>query len=321
MKAQTMTRNLAPYAAVVLLASSVLSLSPAAAANSLAQVSTFRPLRGNFASLASEIALARSRDPRAFTAVDTVVMQAAGANAKARGRIAPTARTLSALGPSALLPVLELLAVRPPRDVPRAFVPTVRRSLIEAAGLLRDARALSVLGAILEDPSEDEETTRTATEAVARIGTAESERRILTALDVSHSERTRAILGGMGECRRRGIVEALVSRLGRTPSDDETTARTVAKALGRAGNAWAWTTLSDRHEEGAIRAMAARALVEAFVRFHGDTRDAASNALMVIDSPDTAKLIAEASVGASAEDTRALQALADRFAKNPSRAR
>ncbi len=291
-----------------------------AAAQPLARADSFRTISGNFTGLASDIARARRVDARAFATVQSIVSQAGAASARARGRVAPTARQLSTLGPSALLPILDLLALHPPKDIAAPFAPTVRRALIEATGLLRDARALSVLGAILDDASEDADTVRATTEAIARIGTDEGERRILAALASSTGERTVAIVSAMGECRRRKIAEALAARLA-SAHDDEVTARAAAKALGRTGNAWAWATLADRHEESAIRTLAARALIQAFLRYTGEARDAASNALMVVDSPDTAELLADATTRASAEQARDLRALEARFANNPSRVR
>jgi HEAT repeat protein len=191
--------------------------------------------------------------------------------------------------------------------------------VIEALGLLKDARALPVLTAILDDTTEDADTTRSVTEAIARIGTDEAATRILTALDTSSGDRTRAIVGGMGECRRLRVTEALASRIRST--NDEAIARIAARSLGRAGNAWAWSTVADRSEETQVRGAAARALVASFVRTEGEARAAASNALMVVDAPETPSLIAEAKKGASGELSKALDALADRFANNPSRTR
>jgi HEAT repeat protein len=213
--------------------------------------------------------------------------------------------------------MLEMLAVDPPRGIPAASAPGVRRDLIEAVGLLKDARALPVLTSILDDSTEDAETTRTVAEAVARIGTDEAATQLLAALDASKGERTRAILAGMGDCRRLRVTEALASHLRAT--SDESMARAAARSLGRAGNAWAWKTVADRSEEARIRQTAARALVDAYVRRDGEARYAASNALMVVDAPETPALIAEAKKGASSESVKALDALAERFARNPSR--
>jgi HEAT repeat protein len=273
----------------------------------------------SLAELKIEIARARSIDPRSFVAVNGIISSAADADARARGRKAPIALYLAKLGPSALMPMLEMLAIDAPRGVPATSAPGVRRDLIEAVGLLRDARALPTLFAILDDTTEDAATTRTVTEAVARIGTEEAASRLLSALDASSDDRTRAIIAGMGDCRRLRVTEALASRLGAT--HDDAVARAAARSLGRAGNAWAWKTLTDRSEEARIRETAARALVDSYVRRDGEERGAASNALMVVDAPQTPALIAEAKKGASPEVVKALDALAERFARNPSRVR
>ena len=292
--------------------------APAPAPTPATQSPGFRMPARPFVELQKDVAKARVLDPRAFTAVNAIISHAPAADARARGRKAPVALYLAKLGPSALMPMLEMLAVDPPRGIPAASAPGIRRDLIEAVGLLKDARALPVLSAILDDATEDAETTRTASEAVARIGTEEAATRILAALDASSGDRTRAILAGMGDCRRIRITEALASRLRTT--NDESVARAVARSLGRAGNAWAWKTLPDKSEEARIRETAARALVDAYARRDGEARVAASNALMVVDAPETPALIAQAKKGASPEVAKALDALAERFARNPSRA-
>ncbi len=269
------------------------------------------------AELKTDIAKARATDAKTFTIVNSIIQRAPEADARARGRKAATALTLAQLGPSALLPMLETLAVDAPQGLTAEQAKSVRRDVIEAVGLLRDAKALPVLGAILDDASEDVETTRTVTEAVARIGTDEAATRILTALDASTGDRSRAIVSAMGDCRRIRVTQALAGRL--RSANDDATVRVASKALGRAGNAWAWKTLADRSEESRIRQTAAAALVEAFVKHDGEGRQAASNALMVVDAPETATLISDAKRGASPELVKALDALAARFARNPSR--
>ncbi|MBX3263349.1 MAG: HEAT repeat domain-containing protein [Labilithrix sp.] len=294
--------------------------APAEAAAAPMSPAAFRMPAKSFAELSAEIAKARAIDPRAFVAVNGIVSHAPEADARARGRKAPVALYLAKLGPSALMPMLEMLAVDAPRGIPAESAPGLRRDLIEAVGLLKDARALPVLYAILEDTTEDAATVRTVTEAIARVGTDEAAARVLGALDASRDEeRTRSILAGMGECRRLRVAEALAARLRST--GDEATARAAARSLGRAGNAWAWKTVGDRREEAKIRETAARALVDAYVRRDGEARYAASNALMVVDAPETPAIVAEAKKGASPEVAKALDKLAQRFARNPTRAR
>ena len=300
-----------------LLLGATMTASAAHAAPIDAQTAVFRMPSKPLPDLQKDVAKARAIDPRAFVAVSGIVSHAADADARARGRKAPIALYLAKLGPSALMPMLEMLAVEAPRGVPAASAPGVRRDLIEAVGLLKDPRALPVLTSILGDSTEDAETTRTVAEAVARIGTDEAATHLLTALERSKADRTRAILAGMGDCRRLRVTEAIASHLRAT--NDESVARAAARSLGRAGNAWAWKTVADKTEEARIRETAARALVDAYVRRDGEARYAASNALMGVDAPATPALIAEAKKGASAETAKALDALAERFARNPAR--
>jgi hypothetical protein len=315
----TMKRTLLTLALLALpLAMNVASEQSAEAANGVLTVSTRMPAK-SLVDLRHDVAQARAIDSRPFVNVQSIVTNAPAADARARGRKAGTALYLAKLGPSALMPMLEMLALDAPKGIPAEAAPGVRRDLIEAVGLLRDAKALPVLTAILDDKSEDEETTTRAAEALGRIGTDEAAARILTALEASKAEvgRTRAIITGAGDCRRLKVTEALATHLRTTT--DEATARAAAKSLGRTGNAWVWQSLADRSEESRVREAAARALVDAYVRRDGEARDAAAKAILVVDDAHTPALITEAKATASADAKKALDELATRFANNPSR--
>jgi hypothetical protein len=307
-------RSIRAFAAIGALLASV-AVAGTAAAEPQAAVVRLPPAAK--VELARDVARARAADVRPFVAVQQIVASAETAHARARGRRAPIALYLAKLGPSALMPMLEMLALDAPKGVSAKAARTIRRDLVEAVGLLRDPRALPVLSAILDDASADEDTTRTAAEAIARLGTDEAATRIIRALETATDDRARAILGGMGECRRARVADAIAVRL--RSATDEATARVAARSLGRAGNAWAWRTMADRTEESRVREIAARALVAAFVQRDGEARTAADNALMVVDAPQTPALIEEAKKGAPAETVKALDELAARFAKNPSR--
>ncbi len=302
------------------LAAGVAQPGRAHAAPNRASVALVRLPPQDLDALRREVAKARAVDERPFAELGKIVARAPEMNARARARKAPLAFHVAKLGPGALMPALEMLALQPPLGLPAEEMTAIRRDLMEAVGLLRDPRALKVLFAVMEDTSTDVETTRTATEAVARIGTDTAADAILAALARTTSdERTRALLAGMGECRRLRVTEALAERLRTT--NDEQTARVAARALGRAGNAWVWPALADRHEEARIRETAARALVDAYVRHTGEARTATSNALMVVDAPETLALIAAAKTSATPEAARALDELGARFARNPARTR
>lgn len=259
-------------------------------------------------SLQGEILKARANDPGSFITVSSIVSQAPMAHEKARGRHAPVAQQLARLGPAATLPMLEKLSTEAPAQV--------RRDLIEALGLLADARGVPVLKTILSDASEDAETTRTTSEALARIGTDEAANHLVTTLDGSKGERERAIVAGMGELRKLRVTQAIARRV---LTGDDAMVRVASRSLSRAGNAWAWKTLADRSEEAKIREEAARALVGAFVAHEGEARQAASNALMVVDAPSTPALITQARASANPATQAALDQLAARFTNNPTR--
>ncbi len=273
--------------------------------------------------LAFSIALAMtavkpaSADPR--TDVRKAVLQKQALDAKARGHRAPIALYLRGLGKQALDPMLEIVSGGPAAaGLPSDAVVRARRDFVEAIGVLRDPKATPVIAALL-DKDGDDELVRTAAEALARIGTDDAVARLRGALARSSGSRATAILAGMGECRREVVTKLLAERLRAHP--DEATARVLVRALGSAGNAWAWKTMASRNDEAAVRSLAARALVDAFVAYDGDVRVAASNALMVVDDASTPALVAaaRASTSANADTARALDALSARFATNPAR--
>jgi RNase P/RNase MRP subunit POP5 len=269
--------------------------------------------------LRASIDKARVSDPAAFKDVRAIVANAREANKRARGRKAPVALHLAGLGSKALLPMLELVAFDTTPLAPNetaAERASVQRDLVEAVGLLKDARAMPVLVAALAKEG-DFAMTRTAAEAVARLDSDEAARTLVASLGKASGERATAILAGMGACHRAVVSRTLADRLAARP--DDATAKHVVKSLGHVGNAWAWKTLSERGDEAAARETAARALVTAFVQYTGEVREAAAKALLVVDDAHTTGLIETARRGASADVAVAIDDLARRVASNPTR--
>jgi hypothetical protein len=261
-----------------------------------------------------------TRVPR--STVTALLARAPEFNARARTGHAPMALWLSKLGPEAVEPILEELSRNTARraDISDESRTVLARDLIESLGLLKDERAFRLLSRILADPSTDDETLRTTAEAIARLDVHDTEPKLLEALASAQGSRALAQIQGMGECRHRGVVEAFQAKLA-SATDDETV-RALARALGRAGNAWAWSTRADRTEEHVVRETAARALIDAFVRKGPTVRGALSNALLVVDAPQTLSLLTEARERArSTEDVAALTGLAARLTRNPARMR
>ena len=271
--------------------------------------------------LKSEIDKARAATPELFKAVASIAAQARELDANARRQGIPLTMHFKPLGHRALYPLLEALVFdsHAEMDLPPSAAQALRLGLIEAVGTIRDPRAIPVLARILER-GRDDQTIRASAQGLARIGTDESVKILMTEATKAKTsdagnDRERAILSGMHDARREAAAHFLVRRLHQNP--DAETARVVVKSLGGIGNAWAWKTFSDQSEAAATRSIAASALVDAYVRFRGEVREQAAKAILVIDDASTPTLIAQAKKGASSDIASALEALEHRVANNP----
>ncbi len=271
--------------------------------------------------LAAEIAAARKAHPEAFAQVAAIRRDADALYAKRRGGgVAPMGRTFKQLGPNALMPMLDAL-LNPEAEggpVTEGGRLSLTIGLLDAVGTLRDPRALPVLEALLDSRTESPGVTRAAADAYGFMQTDAVAAR-LVALSRGGDARARAVREGMGSCRRVVVAQALaaaVPEVGEVREQVE-----LARTLGDVGNAWAWKTPSvvTRGEENEVRLIAARALVDAFLRWDGDARQAASNALLVVDARDTVALIKNATAKATPEQRAALERLEARLATTPLR--
>ncbi|MFZ5468155.1 MAG: HEAT repeat domain-containing protein [Myxococcota bacterium] len=269
--------------------------------------------------LAAEIAEAKAAQPQAFETMAALYGKMNALDQKKRGRLAALSPYLRAMGPEALWPALELLAFEaPPMPLTPSAALSLRLGLIEAVGRLREPKAAPVWVALLNSQQPESAVYRSAAQALGFLGTDEAAAQLL-ASSREGGPRGAAVRAGMGSCRRLVVAQALAGALART--GDEAEAAALAKALGEVANAWAWKTpaVAAKDEEPQVRATAAKALVKAYLRFPGFARQAASNALMVVDAPITGALIDQARSGASEEELASLQALAARWEKNPTR--
>ncbi len=275
-------------------------------------------------SMGEEIAKAKEADPAAFERVHALARLAGELDARKRGRIAPMSPMLKSLGQAALWPMVELIAFDTHRVDADAVTDSAKLALhvglIEAAGLLRDDRLTPLWTALLDSSEPRVQVMRAAAEALARVDTDAAAQK-LVALSRADDVQREAALWAMGNCRRVIVAERLAEALGE--ERDTLMAKRIVQSLGDVGNAWAWRTPSvkAKAEEDAVRRIAAEALIRAYLTFDGEVRQAASNALLVVDAPVTPTLIQSARQGRSAEQLADLDALAERFARNPTRAR
>lgn len=272
--------------------------------------------------LTKEIARANAEVPELVRQVRDVAARARDLDQASRLQGAPLTMHFKVLGPRAFGPMIELLAfdAHGAKDISGTPATALRLGLIEALGIIRDARAIPVFAHLLDARASDFDTQRAAAEGLARIGTDDALSVLTRAFASARgTERERAILLGLHDARREAAAKLLAAKLD-APDTDEATAKIAAKSLGGVGNAWAWKTVNQaRSEESATRALAARALVKAYVRFTGEARDQAAKSLLVVDDPSTASLVAEAKKTAKADALAALTALEQRLAKNPTR--
>lgn len=272
------------------------------------------------AQLEVELSRAKAVNPEAFTRLARVLAQVETLDARKRGRLAPVSPLLKALGPDALWPIVERLAFEA-GEMPTAASARLALDvgLIEAGGYLRDVRAAPVWIAILDGAEQRPEVVRAAAGALARLDTDAAAAK-LVALANGDGLRRDAALAMMGNCRRLVVARTLADSAA-NPLGDARTMQTIIRSLGDVGNAWAWRTPSvrARSEEGAVRQVAAQALLTVWLEHDGAVRQAAANALLVVDAPTTPLLLQRARAGASADDRQALDALAIRLANNPAR--
>jgi len=271
--------------------------------------------------LTSQIAAARAAHPDVFATVAQVKAMADKLDATKRGgRVAPMGRTFKQLGPEALWPLLEVLAFDVGLEAPatEGGKLSLAVGLLEAVGALQDSRAAPVLEAIVSFESANPVVTRAAAEAYGFLQTdAVAER--LIALGRGSSAHARAVREGMGSCRRVVIAKALVDAL--DAATDVREQVELSRALGDVGNSWAWQTpaVTARSEEREVKLTAVRGLLRSYLERTGDARQAAGNALLVVDSKDLPALIAAAVARGNAEQRAALQALQARLERNPVR--
>lgn len=271
------------------------------------------------AALVSEIEKARKSSPEAFRSVAEIEGNMASLDAKKRGRMAAVTPLLKSLGPAALLPMLERVAVSaaPRGDLPESAWLAWRVGLVESVGMLRDPRSAPVLTAILDSDESDPLLLRITSEALGKLGDDASAQKLI-AIAKAGGVKGKAALAGMGECRRLVVAEHLASALGAAADED---ARPIARSLGQVGSSWAWKTpaVAASGEEATTRAAAARALVTAFVAREGEARGAAQTALLIVDDPSTVGLLTAARAGQPPTTQTAIDRLVARLAKNPTR--
>ena len=265
--------------------------------------------------LRAEIDAARVAIPETFQRFADLRSQVPRIDATKRGRLPVFLPSLQAMGPDALLPMLEEIAFE---AAPRGELADTawigwQASLLEAVGKLRDFRAAPVLKAVISRGPAQLLITSAATAAYGKLLCDEATGWLVEALANADGTRRLGILRGLGSCRRALAVDALAGALRARPDAEE--AHIIAKSLGDAGSSWAWRTpvVAATGDEDAVRSMAAGALAEMWPAYEGQAQKKIGHALLVVNHPDTPALLRAAVADADAETKVAADKLIDRF--------
>lgn len=283
-----------------------LGIATSARADGLATSPSAMPEEAR-ATLAKEIASFKAVHPEAFTAVRDVKGYHKETYQKFRNPRPHVAAELRALGPNALLPMLDELVFHAPAQGADSNddMAALTVGLVEAVGSLRDARSGPALKAIFESSKG-----LVAVSGARGLGKLCGDAELATLRGHLDGASRGAAIQGLGECMRIEAANELATQLASAKSDDDATA--IARALGSIGSSWAWAALGASQEKAglAVREVAARALVPAFVVRSGETRARIGKSIAMLDHPVVPELLAKARQGADAETQAELDVIA-----------
>jgi hypothetical protein len=162
--------------------------------------------------------------------------------------------------------------------------------MLDAVGMLRDARSRAVLHAAFESKSLSPALRFAAARAVGKLG-GDADLALLT----QHASKSDPLelyaIHGLGELRRPESAKHLAARL-ETTKDDKT-AQAIAEALGRVGSSWAWKAMGPNASTAGLetRKICAKALAPRFVKSQGKLRTTSREAILMLEHPESVALL------------------------------
>jgi hypothetical protein len=212
-------------------------------------------------------------------------------------------RELAALGPGALWPMMEMLAVS---GYPQPLSPLEREALVvgllEAMGTIRDPDAAPTLRAVLDAPSATPATRRSAARALGAL-CRDEDVRSLSDRARGGDARSIAALEGLGACRSETAMRALTNGLEAARTDEQATA--AARGLAGAGSSWA----REASGTGGADQRATEALVAAYPLWSDRAQKEIKVALATIADPRTERLIRTAAASSDPATRTELETL------------
>ena len=245
--------------------------------------------------LEASVQKARAQNPKAFEAVRDVKGHRPEHYRNNRNPYPTASRELRGLGPAALLPMLEALALdAPPRgDLTDAEWDALAIGMMEAVGVLRDTRARPVLHAAFAAKGLRPAVLSATARALGRLG-GDPE----LALLVKHAKAGDPLelhaVEGLGQARRLESAKHLAARL--ADSKDADVSRMAARSLGILGSSWAWRALGPSAEKTGleVRRVCADALAKGMARQSTKIRTTLAESILMVQHPDTVALLGAA---------------------------
>ncbi len=252
-------------------------------------------------SFAADIRAARAAHPEPFSRVQNLAGLRPAVYRATRLRRPSVVRELRAMGPDALLPMIDVLAVSgPARQLSDEERDTLTLASIEALGALRDRRAEPVLRAAFERMTAPD-AVRTAARALGTLN-GDGEVALLTAAATTAGPRQAAALEGLGVTRRATVALTLSTAL--DAARDEAVIIGAARGIAEVGSTWA-------HTAAGRSVTLPRACHEALVRAFA--RGAAQHELLVaigaVATAETLRVIEGVRAAASGDTARRLDQL------------
>jgi hypothetical protein len=204
--------------------------------------------------LAASVRVDRARHPEVYRRVADLEGLRPEVYRRTRAGRPSVAIELRAMGPAALLPMLDALALSGyPRDLSAEERSALRLGLLETVGNLGDARALPLLRSVFATATEAPEL-RAAARGLARVCQDADRRALMDAV----GERRDPAAAALGLCADPEAPRWMVSQLEST--GDPAHAAALAQGLAESASSWAGPRARPGMD-GPLRARAARAMV------------------------------------------------------------
>lgn len=255
--------------------------------------------------LSTQMRADRRLHPEAWRAVSDLSGLRPAVYTASRLRRPSVSRELRQLGPDALLPMLDVLAVSGySRTLDATEQDALTVGLLEAVGALRDARALPVLMTAY-DRAQGNDQVRAAARGLAMSGDAGALARLQRGAGEGAVERRAITVSALGASPQAEVTPWLLTQL---RGGETAVVNAAAEALAERHSSWG---AAARRAQDGQRASVASAMVEAYVRASDAGQQRALQvSLLALGAPETVGLLQAAQQRADAATRARLERMA-----------